>query len=112
MKLLVRPMSRVVSPVFMLLFFLNLADAFSTHYWVTNGLAEEINPIAIFLLGVHPTLFLIIKCLFGTICLWLLWLARERYKKIITTIVFCWLGVYSIILIFHLRVLVQYLNNS
>lgn len=91
---------------------MNIGDALSTHYWVTNGIAEELNPIALALLNIDPSLFLFVKCIFGSACLLILWLAHEKYKKIINTVVFCWFATHIVIFFYHIQFLIEYMKNS
>ena len=44
-----------------LLVTLNAIDAFMTYFWVSNGLAEEANPIMAWLINLHISLFLVGK---------------------------------------------------
>tara|TARA_R110001583_G_scaffold31790_8_gene108524 strand:+ start:143 stop:469 length:327 start_codon:yes stop_codon:yes gene_type:complete len=94
--------------ILLILFFLNLGDAFATYYWVVSGVAEELNPIAIALLEASPILFLIFKCLFGSLALVFLWLFREKYKKITLIVTVCWSFVYFLILSYHIKFIIDY----
>jgi hypothetical protein len=44
-----------------LLGILNAIDAFMTYFWVSNGLAEEANPIMAWLINLHISLFVVGK---------------------------------------------------
>lgn len=91
---------------------MNIGDALSTYYWVTKGVAEELNPIALVLLNIDPTLFLLVKFIFGSVCLLLLWSAHKKYNEIINTVTFCWLIVHIAILFNHSLFLFEYVKNS
>jgi len=98
-------MNKLISISIVLLFFLNLVDAFATHYWITNKLAEELNPVMDVLLKFSPSLFLFFKISVGSACCWCFWKRqKERMVKVIIAPV---LGVYLFILFCHLRVLFQ-----
>lgn len=103
-------MNRFFFKALLILFFLNLGDAFATYYWVTKGVAEELNPFALALLEADPLLFLIFKCLFGTLALVFLWLFREKYKKIIMIVTSCWSFVYFLIFSYHIKFILDYYN--
>ena len=89
---------------------MNIGDALSTYYWVTNGVAEELNPIALMLLNLDPIVFLLVKCIFGSACLLILWLAHEKYKKIIMIVTSCWSFVYFLIFSYHIKFILDYYN--
>lgn len=91
---------------------MNIGDALSTYYWVTKGVAEELNPIALILLNINPNLFLLVKCLFGSLCLWVLWIFRRKYKKIVTTVSVFWFLFHIIIFIYHIQFILDYCHNS
>jgi hypothetical protein len=100
-------MNKLISSSLIFLFFLNIGDAFATHYWVTNGFAEELNPAMRVLLEFSPALFLLIKIVTGSICVWILWSRRDgKFVKVLTLPL---LGVYLTILFLHLRILFQVL---
>ena len=94
----------------LILFFMNLGDAFATYYWVTKGVAEELNPFALALLEAEPWLFLLFKCLFGTLALVFLWLFRKKYKNITMVVTACWSFVYLLIFFYHVKFIVDYYN--
>jgi len=98
-------MNRFTSISLIFLFFLNIGDAFTTHYWVTNGIAEELNPAMKILLETSPLLFLFLKITVGSICVLFFW--KRRHEKIVKILTIPILGIYLTILFFHLRVLFQ-----
>jgi len=61
----------------LLVFALNLADAFLTLYWVRNGLAEEANSLMNVLLSFGDAAFLGTKIALGLCATIVLWLYRD-----------------------------------
>jgi len=104
-------MKKNIFILLVLLFFLNLADAFATYYWVTAGIAEELNPVALALLDIHPYVFLFVKCLFGSLSLVILWHLSKQYKKIISIVTFSWFFVYILVFIYHIKFIIEYFKN-
>jgi len=104
-------MNKNIFILLLLLFFLNLTDAFATYFWVTNGTAEELNPLALALINFDPNIFLFIKCLFGSLSLLILWFIRKRYKKIVLIVTCSWFIVYVFVFIYHIKFIIDYCNN-
>jgi|MDTB01.2.fsa_nt_gb hypothetical protein len=60
------------------LFLLNMIDAFATLYWVTNGIADEANPIMYEWLNLGPMAFISVKLFLVGLGVSLLWAFREH----------------------------------
>lgn len=60
-----------------LLFFLNIIDAFATLFWVTNGIADEANPIMYEWLNLGPIAFLSVKLALVSVGVFLLWSFKD-----------------------------------
>lgn len=100
-------MNKTLSTILIILFFLNLGDAFTTYYWIVLGLAEELNPIALMLININPNLFLLVKCLFGSLSLLVLWLFRKKHKKIVMTVAVFWFLFHIVILAYHIQFIID-----
>jgi len=92
---------KVLAASLILLFFLNLVDAFATHYWVVNGLAVEKNPLMDFLFDLSPMVFLFLKIFIGSFCVW--FLIRRKKTTIIKFLIFPTLIVYLYVTVLHCR---------
>ena len=101
---------KFIGSILIILFFLNIADAISTHYWVSRGVAEELNPYAVLLLN-SPLLFFFVKCLLGSVCFLFLWKIRTRHRNIVFAVSVCWLLVYTLVLISHVVFFIHYFNE-
>ena len=95
-------MKQLVFLALILLFFLNLVDAFATYHWVVNGIAAEQNPIMNFVFNLSPTLFLFLKIVVGSLCTWVL-LTRKK-RPAIRALIFPVLGIYLYATFLHCEI--------
>jgi len=95
-------MKLLTKATLILLFFLNLVDAFATHYWVVNGIAVEENPLMDFLFDLSPVVFLFLKIFIGSFCIW--FLIRRKKTTIIKFLIFPILIVYLYVTVMHYHI--------
>ena len=88
--------------------FLNLIDAFLTLYLVTNGYAMEANPLMHEWLLMGDNIFLAIKLLVPTLCMYQLW--RNRKHKLVYPLTVMVTIVYAVICIIHFKILYKIMN--
>lgn len=85
-----------------LIFLLNIIDAFMTMHWVKHGIAEEGNPLMAPLLA-HPILFLSVKLTLVALGIYLLW--KNHHEKLAMIGLFALLTIYGFILNIHIGIL-------
>jgi hypothetical protein len=95
-------MSKTLTANLILLFFLNLVDAFATHYWVINGIAIEKNPLMGILFDFSPVVFLFLKIFIGSLCIW--FLIHRKKTTIIKFLIFPTLIVYLYVTVMHYHI--------
>jgi hypothetical protein len=61
------------------IFLMNLVDSGLTWHWVSNDIAEELNPIMLYTLDVHPLAFFGSKIILTTLGCVLLWRLRSFF---------------------------------
>jgi len=92
-------MKKLSFSILILLFFLNLVDGFATYYWVTNGLATEVNPIMNMMFKLGPWFFLFIKVFVGSLCIW--FLIQRKQRPVVEALIFPVLVVYLYVTVLH-----------
>ena len=89
---------------FAYIFILNFLDAVLTHYSVSRGLAEEMNPLMKYLLELHPATFYLCKLILVSLGLILLKkLGDTKGTKMALTVCS---AIYTAIVIMHIFILV------
>ena len=79
---------------------MNVIDAVLTWYWVTEGIAEELNPIMDYALQESPLLFFASKITLTTLGCILLWKAN-RFRSAARICAAALVGVYIAIMVSH-----------
>jgi len=64
--------------ILILLIILNIIDAIATFYWVSEGIASEINPLMQNWLQISASAFVVMKLILVLICTICLWKFRSR----------------------------------
>lgn len=81
------------------LWILNLIDAISTMVAIRSGWAAELNPLLELLIVYDPIAFVVIKMLFITTCLFVLWkYKKNRVVEIATPII---AAIYAALIMWH-----------
>ena len=88
--------------VLLLLFLLNIFDAFATLFWVTNGIAAEANPIMHEWLNLGSGLFLAVKLSLVSVGIYFLWAFRDFYLSKLLAVPA--LGVYCFAAMMHVLI--------
>jgi len=76
-----------------------IADGVLTHFLVGNGLAREINPFLVNMVG--DSTFLVLKVLGALLCVFILWDIHRRLPRLALIATTCFAGVYAIIVIWN-----------
>ena len=85
-----------------LVFFIFL-DLVATLCWVTFGLAEEANPLMNFFLKYSPVLFAAVKLALSFTGIYVLYLFRRRFRKIILYSSLILTFIYMLVALHHLQ---------
>lgn len=87
-----------------LIWLLNLSDALISAYFVGNGLAEELNPIMLFLMDKSMVLFVAVKIILMTFVLAWIWRIKKatRFANFVTGFALILYGALFIYQIFHI----------
>lgn len=78
---------------------MNIVDGLATYMWVTNGIADEKNPLMDFLINIDPLLFLFLKVFIGSFCIRYFW--KKPHMAPALSVVFL---VYSYVTYLHLNI--------
>ena len=89
-----------------LLIALNIFDAIMTLIWTHYSIAEEANPLMMYLLEIHPALFLFIKITLVLLGVGLLWRIRQ-FKPVLYTAYFL-NAAYIFLAFIHINILVRW----
>ena len=85
---------------------LNVFDAIMTLIWTHYSIAEEANPLMLYLLEIHPVLFLFIKITLVFLGVGLLWRMRQ-FKPVLYTAYFL-NAAYIFLAFIHINILVRW----
>ena len=85
-----------------LVFFI-FVDLVGTIIWVTGGMAVEANPIMDYFLRYSPVLFAVVKLGLSFIGIYVLYLFRRRFRKIIFYSSFALTLIYLMVALHHLK---------
>jgi hypothetical protein len=92
----------------LVLLVLNLIDGFSTYYFVTRGLARELNPLMAYLLDKSPLAFLVFKIGITP----MFFLMKNPKGKLMKTLIGILLTMYMGVCLIHLTGLVFLLQRA
>ncbi|MEK5441868.1 DUF5658 family protein [Fredinandcohnia sp. FSL W7-1320] len=87
--------------ILILLAFLNLIDAFITHFGILGGHISEANPLMYTIYEIHPVLFLLIKAMLSLCLISLYFIIRIPVNRLIRSLSYIATALYAYVFILH-----------